>query len=145
MYLSKFPDTALLRDIFYMKPRVSLPDSASDPWYMNIPMGHNALGTSLKNILQKGGIDTFNKSNHSLRATAISRMCESNVPQKLIMERSAHLSVSGVMACERTSMAQKKALCDTLLSTPVLPLPDQASDSPIQRLKVPARMKLQIR
>ena len=72
-------------------------------------------------------------------------------------------------------MAQKKALCDTLLSTPVLPLPDldtavdckfdpasvptsdsasnqtsdstsnQASDSLIQRLQVPARMKLQIR
>ena len=40
LYLSKLPDTALLRDIFYMKPRVSL-DSASDPWYMNIPMGRS--------------------------------------------------------------------------------------------------------
>ena len=39
------------------------------------------------------------------------------------MERSGHLSVSGVMAYERTSIAQKNALCDTLLSTPVLPLP----------------------
>ena len=84
IFRSCLHDTALLRDIFYMKPRLSLPDSASDPWYMNIPMGHNALGTFLKNILQKGGIDTFNNSNHSLRAAAISRMCESNVPQKLI-------------------------------------------------------------
>ena len=34
--------------------------------------------------------------NHSLRATGISRSYNGGVPEKLIMERSGHLSISGV-------------------------------------------------
>ena len=120
-YLSKLPVGAFQKDVFYMKPRQSLPDSASDPWYTNVPIGHNTLGGLLKQILTLGNIDPSNKSNHSLRATAISRMYQHSVPQKLIMERSGHLSASGVMAYEHTSMAQKKAVCDTLSTFRLLP------------------------
>lgn len=70
LYLSNLPVTALQCDVFYMKPRGSLPDCASGPWYTNIAVGHNALGNMLKTLLQKAGIDASN----SLRATAISRM-----------------------------------------------------------------------
>ena len=111
LYLSKLPESAFQRDIFYMKPRSEIPPSAADAWYTNVPLGHNSLDKFLKRIL---GIDSANKSNHSLRATAISRMYQRNVPEKLIMERSGHLSRDGVMSYERTTTAQQKALCATL-------------------------------
>ena len=43
LYLSKLPVSALQNDVFYMKPRVRIPDSPSDPWYTDVPMGHNTL------------------------------------------------------------------------------------------------------
>lgn len=78
LYLSKLPPYALQNYIFYMKPQSSLPDSPADPWYKEVPVGHNALAKFLKQILKKGGVDTVNKRNHSLQATAISCMYESN-------------------------------------------------------------------
>ncbi len=72
--------------VFYMKARARIPDSASDPWYTAFPVGHNTLDKFLKQILAEANIDTTNKSNHSLRATAISRMYQRSVPEKLIME-----------------------------------------------------------
>ena len=77
----------------------------------------------MKQILNEAGVDTTKKSNHSLRATAITRMYESNVPTKLIMERSGHLSSGGLVPYERTSLAQKKAVCSALSSTSIAPLP----------------------
>ena len=120
LYLSKLPDRAVQRDIFYMKAKNRIPDSPGDPWYMDIPMGHNTLGKFLKEILREAGINPENRSNHSLRSTAISRMYENKVPDKLIMERSGHLSVSGLLPYEHSTIAQKKAVCDTLLGVPMM-------------------------
>ena len=68
LYLSKLPVSALQKfnDVFYMKACVRIPDSPSDPWYTDVPMGHNTLGKFLKQILNEAGVDTTNKSNHSL-------------------------------------------------------------------------------
>ena len=115
LYISKLPVSALEHNLFYMKPRARIPDSASDPWYTAQPMGHNTLDKYLKNILRGAGINTDNKSNHSLRATAISRMYQKNIPEKLIMERSGHLSREGVASYERTTPAQQLQMCKTLL------------------------------
>ena len=101
-----------------MKPRVSLPDSASDPWYMNIPMGYNALATFLK---YQGSIDTSNKSNHSLRATAISRMCETNVPHKAFVEGSKSLRVSAFKDHEATDMHKRAMVCSRRVVRVILP------------------------
>ena len=120
LYLSKLPDSALQRDIFYMKAKARIPDSPGDPWYTDAPLGHNTLGKLLKEILKEGGINVENKSNHSLRSTAISRMYENKVPAKLIMERSGRLSVGGLLSYERTTLAQKIAVCDTLVGVPAM-------------------------
>jgi hypothetical protein len=74
-------------------------------------MGHNALESFLKDILKEAGIDHTNRSNHSLRATSISRMYQKQIPEKLIMERSGHLSTEGMMSYQRTTAAQQKAVC----------------------------------
>ena len=58
----------------------------------------------------------MNKTNHNLRATSISRMYEASVPEKIIMERSGHLSK--VRCYERTSAEQVKSLCNILSPKP---------------------------
>ena len=112
--MSKLPEAAFQQDIFYMNPRDILPPSASDPWYSRRPIGHNALESFLKEILREAGIDCTNKSNHSLRVTSISRMYQKEIPEKLIMERSGHLSTESMLSYQRTTAAQQKAVCGAL-------------------------------
>ena len=85
---------------------------------MNLVVGHNTLSGMLKEIMKAGNLDLTGKSNHSLQATSISWMYESNVPENLIMERSGHLPASGVHSYEHTRIAQQKALCDTICGAP---------------------------
>ena len=73
LYMSKLPKEAFVKDNFYCKPKSDTPSDGSVPWYINLPVGHNLLDRKLKEILKVGGISTENRSNHSLRATAISR------------------------------------------------------------------------
>ena len=96
--MSKLPDAALQTDTFYMKPKEKIPDSPGDSWYTKSPLGHNTIGKFLKEILKEGEIDAEYKSNHSLRSTEITRMFENKVPDKIIMERSGHLSVGGLFS-----------------------------------------------
>ena len=96
LYLSKLPECAIREDIFYWRACSSIPDAAGEPWFRKNPVGHNVLSNYMKRILAVAGIDSSAKSNHSLRATVISRMFQSNVPQKMIMERSGHLTKDGL-------------------------------------------------
>ena len=64
-------------------------------------------------MLQDAGIDNTNKSNHSLRATAIMRMMEKNIPSK-VMQRSRHLSKDGLVPYERTTPLQQTSSCKAL-------------------------------
>ena len=91
-----------------MKPKERIPDSPGNSWYTNSLLGHNTLGKFLKEILKEGKIDAEYKNNHSLRSTAITHMFENKVPDKIIMERSGHLSVGGLFSYEHTTVAQKK-------------------------------------
>ena len=74
LYLSKLPESAIQRNVFYTKARGKIPEVASEPWYCNQPLGQNMLDCFLKEILAAGDIGSTNKSNHSLRATGISHI-----------------------------------------------------------------------
>ena len=76
LYLSKLPQSAFEQDIFYMKAKETIPDSLSEPWYAETPVGHNTLDKLLKTMLIDANVNAEKRSNHSLRATAISRMYE---------------------------------------------------------------------
>ena len=56
------------------------------------------LKKKLKDMFVSAGLteDINSISNHSLRATGISCLYENRVPEKLIMEHSGHLSMSGI-------------------------------------------------
>lgn len=48
-------------------------------------------------------------TNHSLQATAITRMYKRGVPEKLISDKSGHRSLKGLRSYKRTSSIQEKA------------------------------------
>lgn len=83
MYLSKLPPVNKEQNAFYFQPLINYTEDSY--WYSLAPLGHNKLKLRLKDIFTKGGLEKTNKSNHSLRATAITRMYEASVPEKMIM------------------------------------------------------------
>ena len=76
----------------------------------------------MKEIFKDADLDSECVSNHSLRATCVSRLYEKGVPEKLIMERSGHLSISGVRSYERTTSEQQKSVSDVLSNGTKMPL-----------------------
>ena len=52
------------------------------------------------------------QDNHSLRATATSRLYHSRVDEQLVMERTGHKSMDGVCSYKRTSDQQREVLSD---------------------------------
>ena len=66
--------------------------------YHSVPLGRHTLDKMLREIFISANLNPDSKSNHSLRATSISRMYHAKVPEKQIMERSGHLSKEGVRA-----------------------------------------------
>jgi phosphopantothenoylcysteine synthetase/decarboxylase len=65
-------------------------------------------------MFDSAGLDGSSISNRNLRATGVSRMYSKGIPEKLIMERSGHLSTSGVRSYERTTDEQRKNVSDML-------------------------------
>lgn len=108
---------------FYWRPKPSIPEGDNDPWYSSTPICHNKLDRMLKEILMKAGLSSEHKSNHCLRATSISRKYRQAIPEKMIMERSGHLSKEGVRSYERMSSEQVRSLCETLATGIPLDMP----------------------
>ena len=65
------------------------------------------------------GLDCEGSHNHSLQATGISQLYNSGVAEKLIMERSGHLSIEGIRLYERTSDEQHQQVSNVLSSSSV--------------------------
>ena len=103
------------KDIFYWNPLGRIPDEADQLWYGANIVGHNMLDHYLKRMLEAADIDVTNKTNHSFRATAITRMMEKSVPAKLIMEHSGHLSGSGLSSYERSTPLHRAAMSRFLI------------------------------
>ena len=86
-------------DAFYLQPARRPTESC---WYSNRALGHNSLGKTLSRLCSSAGIAGY-KTNHSLRATATSRLYHSGVDEQLVMDRTGHRSVDGVRSYKRTS------------------------------------------
>lgn len=112
LYISKLPPFEGERPGFYFKPLANV--TPGGPWYSIAPLGHNTLKSMLKNMFKSAGLDMKIITNHNLRAMSITRMYEASIPEKMIMERSGHLSKEGLRSYERTSAQQVKSLCNIL-------------------------------
>ena len=83
-----------LRDlIFYLKPKKKW-SPGDDIWFERNPIGHNMLNTRFTKMCGEAGL-VGNFTNHSWRATAITRMFDAGLPEKSIMQRSGHRSIEG--------------------------------------------------
>ena len=69
-------------------------------------MGINKLKTFIPDICTQAGLEVH-YTNHSLRATAVTRMYNRGVPKNLIAEKSGHKSLKALRAHERTSEDQE--------------------------------------
>ena len=112
-YISKLPKEAKAKDIFYVRPKAKAPQDPLSPWYNAVPVGHNTLAEMMKKLSAQGKLGQ-DFTNHSLRAYGVTKLFSSNVPEKVIMERSGHQSLEGVRKYERTSVLQEIQACKAL-------------------------------
>ena len=134
-YFSKLPPDP---KAFYVRPLSNIPDGekrplsnipdGEKPWYANVPVGINTLRNMLKRMSEKAGLSTI-YTNHSLRATSASRLFSSNVPEKLIQEKTGHRSLAGLRAYERTSSQQLKTMSKVLNSAAPFSVSDDNDES----------------
>ena len=85
----------------------------SIPWYTVKPIGKNTLAGMVKEICAHGNIAGW-KTNHSLCATGVSDLFHAGVPDKIIQERSGHLSMDGLRQYEHTTTEQEESVSKVL-------------------------------
>lgn len=106
-------------------------------------LGTNVLKGKLREMFQSAGLQAETKSNHSLRASGISRLYSAGVPEKLIVERSGHLSKEGVRSYERTTAQQHKTVSDWLASSKGTYVGSLAAEHvPVQDISNPPPLKM---
>ena len=96
-YLNKLPHE---NDIFYFHPLSQIPTDPTLPWYAPVPVGKETLKNKVNTMCKQAGI-SGNKTNHSLRATSVTQMYNSGVPEKIIQERTGHRSLEAFRMYER--------------------------------------------
>ena len=95
---------------FYLKP---LKNTTGAYWYGAQPIGHQKLNSTVARMCKAAGIQGF-KTNHSLRATAATRLYQAGVDEQIIMETTGHKSTDGVRCYKRTSAQQRESVSDIL-------------------------------
>ena len=68
--MKRCPKDSLL-NAFYLKPLQKFKDKSV--WYSTVPLGHNKLNSIVKTMMSEADVEGF-YTNHSLRATAVSRL-----------------------------------------------------------------------
>ena len=105
LYISKLPSNP---KAFYMQPLQVAPVDQGKAWYKTTPMGVNTLKNMMPRVSELAGLRN-RYTNHSLRATAATRMFASGVPEKVIAEFTGHKSSKALHVYERTTTEQVKA------------------------------------
>ena len=74
---------------FYLRPEGKCSDDGGATWYLNVSVGHNTLGNTVKRLGRDTGM-TGNKTNHCLRVTTATQGLDVGVPEKMLLERTGH-------------------------------------------------------
>ena len=107
-YLSKLPQIASERDVFYWQPKESTPMSPGAPWFEECVVGKGTLEHMVQTMCNEAGISR-SKTNYSLKATGVTRMYEGNVPEKIIQEHTGHRHVEACVHISRPQWCSKKS------------------------------------
>jgi integrase len=90
-------------DAFYLRP-LAKPKGAL--WYAAQPLGRHKLANVVSDVCKQGGLSGY-RTNHSLRASAASRLYDENVDEQLICEVTGHRS-NAVRNYKRTTTSLKR-------------------------------------
>ena len=88
-YISLCEETSL-SESFYLRPLLKPTEKM---WYGKQPLGHNTLSKMVSSIMTAASFQG-NFTNHSLRATAASRLFQASVDEQLIMGVTGHRSTA---------------------------------------------------
>ena len=66
LYVSRLPQEAEDKNLFYCRPLQKIMKSSTEPWYSATLIGRNMLQTMVRQICEEAGIHG-QKTNHSLR------------------------------------------------------------------------------
>ncbi len=108
-YVSHRPTDERCSSAFYLRP---LQKPMGIVWYSCQPVGINQLAKTVQRLCTAAGL-SGRRTNHSLRATAASRLYAHQIDEQLICETTGHRS-SAVRRYKRTNDDQKKAVSETL-------------------------------
>ena len=114
-YFSKLPPQAIENDILFVRPLEIIQNHPATPWYSGIPIGKNTLENKLRKRCALAGIEG-RVTNHSMRATSVTCLYETGVPEKVIQERTGHRSLEALRVYERTNSQQHKVVSNILSS-----------------------------
>ena len=115
-YFSKLPACAWDHDTFYLRPLGKVPEIPDAPWFTAVPVGKNILSKMVKTMCEEASI-IGKRSNHSLRASGITKLFQSGVPEKVIQDCSEHRSIDGLRKYERISEEQQANACRVLATS----------------------------
>ncbi|XP_071114617.1 uncharacterized protein KIAA1958-like [Haliotis cracherodii] len=96
-YMSLRPNNGKC-NAFYLRPLHYVKEGV---WYADIPVGKHPLRATVSKLFKQAGIEGY-FTNHSLRATAATRLYDSGLDEQLIAERTGHRSLA-IRSYKRTS------------------------------------------
>ncbi|CAC5358886.1 unnamed protein product [Mytilus coruscus] len=105
LYASHCPPFPRKADALYLRP-LKIPNG--NIWYADQPIGRHSLANIVASICQEAGIGGYH-TNHSLRASAATRMYDAGVDEQLICEVTGHRS-NAVRNYKRTNEKQKRKI-----------------------------------
>ena len=112
-YISKLPNAAIEKELFYCRPLPSIPKDVNDPWYVAVPIGKNVLAKMVSTMCDEAGI-SGQKTNHSLRVSGATSLFDAGVPERVIQQRTGHQSIEGLRIYERITDEQEMAVSKIL-------------------------------
>ena len=102
-YFSLLPDNRTCHSL-YLQPKKKYTPNC---WYVDKAVGINKLQSVVREMCAKAGLPGH-YTNHSLRATAATRLYNNNFDEQVIQELTGHCSVA-VREYKRTSIGQKRS------------------------------------
>ena len=109
-YIALLPANA---SYFYMRLLDAFPTDTGQSCVTKQRVGINMLKNMLPELSNKSGLGV-RYTNHSLRATAITRMFHSGLPEKIIAETSGHRSMKALRFYENTSDVQRQSVTTSM-------------------------------